>query len=192
MKGLYAQLDADIDSTRFDAINLSPVPQPQGLLKAFAPFMCVIRQWSCRTGASGWPLIGLGCWVWTDVEAHGLLLEAEALHAAGLQDFATGLDKVLDHRRFRSWRPPSFQLTSGCMLWVPYGCIPFVSTSSEFASLFVMPWIEKDLAESVPEEMWAWLASANIACGNKHRDRLPWKHLLPALRAFSGSLFQTT
>lgn len=107
MKGLYAQVDAtNIDPKLVEGIALNPVPAPQQLMGAFAPFVCVIRQWPCRSGASGWPLIGLGCWVWAESEAHGLSVEAEGLRAAGLQDLSAGMDKALDHRRFRSWPPP--------------------------------------------------------------------------------------
>lgn len=78
------------------------------------------------------------------------------------------------------------------MLWVPYGFIPFVSTSAELSTLYVLPWVEQDLAQTIPEEMWGCISAANIAFGNKLREKMPWKNLLPALRTFSGTLFQTT
>lgn len=104
MKGLYAQLDLSGAEASIKDIVWDPLPQPESLSTDFAAFLCTTRQCACRYGPAGWPLSGVGGWVWAKTPIHAVVLELSVLRECGLHEFGQ-LEKVLEHRRFRTWRP---------------------------------------------------------------------------------------
>lgn len=190
MKGLFAQVDTSLvdPESKAKMLTSAPAPDPEHVLGDFAPFAVVLRQSACRHGPAGWPLPGVGCWVRSFGEVHGVLLELESLKGAGMHEY-NDFNAALDHRKFRTWKPVGIRLSAGYILWIPYGQIGLLSTTDTIGSFLCIPWFNKDLAIATTEDLWSWIAGANIACGNKNPERSPWKTVLPALRNFTQGLF---
>lgn len=191
MKGLYAQLDGAILTEQLKKMAATTPYSPEGLDGAFAPFCCSTKQFTCRIGPSGWPLFGAGCWISPRHQVHALILDIATLREASLHDVSQ-LEKVLEHKRFRTWKPTAIRLDRGSMAWIPFGKVVCLSTTVELAEFLVIPWMHPQLAEKSTEDVWQFVATSNISFGNKNEGRAPWRTLLPALREFSTSLWKST
>lgn len=191
LKGLYVQLGASQRAISTEGLSFSPLPQPTGVTKEFAPFLCTSRNFTCRYGPSGWPMVGCGCWVYALQPMHLLILCMSGLQQVGFHDYGT-LEKSLDHKKYRTWRPCSIRLAPGKLMWIPYGHLVMPSTAAEYASFVVAPWMVPEMARDTTEELWQLIAATIINFAKKHEDKSPWKTVLPAFRVFSQSLFAST
>ena len=59
MKGLYVQLDLKEQASELGNISFDPLPAVE-FSGDLSPFLCCIRQYTCRYGPSGWPFPGVG------------------------------------------------------------------------------------------------------------------------------------
>lgn len=191
MKGLYVQLGSSKATISVTGLSFAPLPKPIGVTKEFAPFLCTSRNFACRYGPSGWPMVGCGCWVHALQPLHLLILCMSGLQSIGFHDYS-GLEKCLEHKKYRTWRPCSVRLAVGELLWVPYGHLVMPSTSAQYGSYIVAPWLNADMARDTTEELWQLIAATIINFARKQEEKAPWKTVLPAFRAFSQPLFSST
>lgn len=134
-------------------------------------------------------MVGVGCFVRTFGNCHGVVMDLPSLQAAGLHEYSD-LGKALDHKKYRTWKPTCVQLAKDMVMWVPYGSVALLSSIDEGGGgLMVLPWLSQSLGVQATEELWAFISTSNISFGNKNADKSPWRTLLPALRSFSQSLF---
>lgn len=191
MEVLYAQLDLSGAEASIKDIVWDPLPQPESFLTDFAAFLCTTRQCACRYGPVGWPLSGVGGWVWAKTPIHAVVLELSVLRECGLHEFGQ-LEKVLEHRRFRTWRPLCVRLGPQSAMWVLFGHLVLPASVDDFGHFVVIPWMSSGLAEGASEELWNFVSGSILAFGKKHEARAPWKRLVPAFRGFSQSLFKVS
>lgn len=122
---------------------------------------------------------------------HAVVLELSVLRECGLHEFGQ-LQKILDHKRFRTWRPMTVRLDPEVGLWVPFGFICLPSSVDDIGHFVVAPWMHNGLAEASGEELWTFVSAAVLNFGKRYESRQPWKRLVPAFRKFSQSLFQVS
>lgn len=187
---MFVQMNKDFDFERLDFGNL---PKPFDLATTFSPFVCAAREFTCRCGPSGWPMAGVGCFVVVKPghTVHALLLDISMLQESGMHEYAQ-LEKALEHKRYRTWRPTAVRLTSEHIMWVPYGMLCMPSTTCEVAAFMVIPWMDAGMAEATTEDVWRFISGAIIGFCNKNETKSPWKTLLPAFRSFNSNLFVTS
>ena len=124
-------------------------------------------------------------------QVYGVLLDIQGLQQAGMHEYGA-LEKALEHKKYRTWKPTSVVVKPGMAMWVPYGQLVLLSIDSEVASFVVCPWFDSDLARDCTEDVWQYMVGHIISHANKNEQKAPWKKLLPAFRAFSAPLFATT
>lgn len=192
MKGLFAQLPCDRLQT-LGKVNFGNLATPEQLDGAFAPFVMTARANAVRFGPSGFPMFGVGCFIIGLNDYHGIVQPLLPLRAAGLHEISD-VDKTLDDRRFRTWRPISLKANREHIVWAPYGYLPFLTGGDEFNSHLIVPIMNATLATQSTEDIWTFISTQIISFANRHDNmsKSPWRTLIPALRTFNQQLFTGT
>ena len=192
LRGTYNQLDASVVQEKKQQLKMvldSGVPEAQHVLESFAPFACGVRLHTMRQGTVSWPLNGFGAFVYAGKHKVGVAVLdlAQVVEKTGLQ-LLEQLDKHLDDKKGPDLDSiPVALLTPGMVLWVPFGCICWVTGKEDISTFTVWPWASQELRDKADAEAWelCWAPLAKHA--KKKKDEAAWQHLAEPINAFGAT-----
>ena len=166
-----------------DTIDLTEC-RAQFLQEAAQPFAIVVTQFCARIGHSGWPLLGLGCFIVVEEgTAAFIVLTGERLVACGWKS-AVPLSRLMhgDSAADLFSRSTCVSLSAGCSLFVPFGSFVSATALTPIACMKVLPIIgpawHKNVPENVKKATWAALKGYCVA----RKDKEPWLTVYRSLK----------